>query len=190
MGPTAGATEITREMLPMMVPRWWGGTSVMMVVISRGIMTAVPEACTTRAASSSGKLGASAAARVPTLNSDMARVNTARVGTRCSSQPVMGMMTAIVSMNAVVSHCAARSVTWKSAMILVSATFIVVSLRITTKAAMSRIVMIDRSAWSSRSGGEADGDVSAWSVGDMGNLRGERWDCVVVLDPEWIAGTG
>ena len=116
----------------------------MIVVISSGIMTAVPEACTTRPASSSAKVGATAAIAVPRLNRTMASVNTVRVCSRSSSQPVTGMTIAIVSMNAVVSHCAARSVTPKSPMMLASATFIVVSLRITTKAATSRMMMIER----------------------------------------------
>lgn len=58
VGPTAGATEITIEMLPMTAPRLWAGTRRMMVVISSGIMMAVPQACTTRPASSTPNTGA------------------------------------------------------------------------------------------------------------------------------------
>ena len=41
-GPIAGATEMTIEMLPIITPRRAGGTSVITVVISSGIMIAVP----------------------------------------------------------------------------------------------------------------------------------------------------
>ncbi len=44
----------------------------MTVVISSGIMIAVPLACTTRAARSTGNPGASAASRVPVLNRPIA----------------------------------------------------------------------------------------------------------------------
>ena len=43
VGPIAGATEMTIEMLPIMRPREAGGTSVITVVISSGIMIAVPD---------------------------------------------------------------------------------------------------------------------------------------------------
>ena len=56
---------------------------------------------------------------------------------RSISQPVVGITTAIVSMNAVVSHWATRSTMCRSSMMRVSATFIAVSLRITTKVAMT-----------------------------------------------------
>ena len=42
VGPIAGATEMTMETLPIVRPRCAGGTSVMMVVMSSGIMIAVP----------------------------------------------------------------------------------------------------------------------------------------------------
>ena len=61
VGPMAGATEITIEMLPMNRPRSAGATSVMSVVMSSGIMIAVPLACTTRASRRISKPGASAA---------------------------------------------------------------------------------------------------------------------------------
>ena len=69
VGPIAGATEMTIEMLPITAPRRAGGTSVITVVISSGIMIAVPPACTTRATSSTANPGASAASSVPALNS-------------------------------------------------------------------------------------------------------------------------
>ena len=84
VGPMAGATEMTIEMLPMVRPRDAGGTSVITVVISSGIMMAVPLACTTRANSSTSKPGASAAISVPVLNSVMAVMKTGRVLKRCS----------------------------------------------------------------------------------------------------------
>ena len=46
---------------------------------------------------------------VPRLNDSIASWNTRRVGSRSSSHPVIGMTTAMVSMNAVVNHCAVRS---------------------------------------------------------------------------------
>ena len=63
-------------MLPIVLPRVSGGTSVITVVISSGIMIAVPDAWTTRATTSSSRPGASAAASVPTENSDIARMKT------------------------------------------------------------------------------------------------------------------
>ena len=104
VGPTAGATAMTMEMLPIVLPRSPGGTSCMMVVISSGIIIAVPDACTTRPTSSRAKLGAIMHSSVPRLNRLMAVMKTRRVGNRSSSQPVTGMTTAIVSMKAVVSH--------------------------------------------------------------------------------------
>ncbi len=80
VGPTAGATEITMEMLPIIRPRLDGGTSVITVVMSSGSMMAVPLACTTRASRSTGNPGASAAMSVPALNSDMATPKRTRVG--------------------------------------------------------------------------------------------------------------
>ena len=56
-GPSAGATDMTRVTLPITLPRSCGGTSVIIVVISSGIITAVPLAWTTRAASRTLKVG-------------------------------------------------------------------------------------------------------------------------------------
>ena len=64
----AGATDMTMEMLPMVLPRASGGTSVITVVISSGIMMAVPEAWTTRAKISSSRPGETAAISVPSEN--------------------------------------------------------------------------------------------------------------------------
>ena len=140
VGPTAGATDITIEMRPMMRPRSCGATIVMTVVIISGIMMAVPMAWTTRPTISISKTGESAAMSVPTLNVTIATMKTGRVFRRCSSHPVVGMTTAMVRANAVVSHwpwvASMRSASW----ILGSATVIIVSLRKTTNtAASSRI---------------------------------------------------
>ncbi len=135
VGPIAGASEITMLTRPIMRPRMAAGTTVISVVMSSGIMMAVPEACTTRATSSIGKPGARNATSVPAENSDIAATNIVRVVKRRSRKPVIGMTTAIVSMNAVVSHCAARAVMPRSVMRCGIATPIVVSLRIATNAA-------------------------------------------------------
>ena len=60
VGPMAGATDMTIETLPMVLPRSSAGTRFISVVISSGIMIAVPDACTTRATSSTSNPGASA----------------------------------------------------------------------------------------------------------------------------------
>ena len=65
VGPMAGATEIAILRLPITTPRRSTGTSVSTVVISNGIMTAVPEAWTIRAGSSNQNPGESAASKVP-----------------------------------------------------------------------------------------------------------------------------
>src|SRR5690606_38840972 len=44
VGPIAGATDMTMAMLPIVLPREAGGTRVITVVISSGIMMAVPVA--------------------------------------------------------------------------------------------------------------------------------------------------
>ena len=58
-----------------------------------------------RAASSTGD-----PMRVPALNGVIAAIKTGRVLNRCRRKPVNGMTTAIVSVKAVVSHCAADAV--------------------------------------------------------------------------------
>ena len=55
----AGASEMTTLTRPIIRPRACDGTSVMIVVMSSGIMIAVPDACTTRATTSSGNPGES-----------------------------------------------------------------------------------------------------------------------------------
>src|SRR5690625_121822 len=137
VGPMAGATEITMEISPMVRPRRETGTNVSTVVINNGSMTAVPLACTTRAATSTGNTGARAPSNVPRVNRAIAPMNSDRVEKRVRISPVVGMTTAIVSMNAVVSHCAVAAVTEKVSINSGMATDMIVSLRIMTNAATS-----------------------------------------------------
>ena len=44
VGPMAGATDMTVEIKPIVLPRVSGGDSVITVVISSGTMIAVPDA--------------------------------------------------------------------------------------------------------------------------------------------------
>ena len=141
VGPMAGATEITIDTRPMNRPRSAGATSVMSVVMSSGIMIAVPLACTTRASSRTSKPGASAAMSVPVENRLIAAMKIGRVAKRCSRKPVMGMTTAMVSMNAVVSHCACEMVMPRSVTRWGIATPMIVSLRMTTNEAARRSQM-------------------------------------------------
>ncbi len=134
-GPSAGATEMARVTLPMTRPRSRSSTTVMSVVMSSGSMTAVPAACTTRPPTSTGKVGAAAQTTVPAANTDIATAKACRVVTRWRNQPVTGMTTAIVSMKAVESHCAARALTSNWAMSRGMALTITVSLRTTVKVA-------------------------------------------------------
>ncbi len=134
VGPSAGAAAMTMEMLPIILPRSCGGTRVITVVMSSGIMTPVPEACTMRPTSSSSKPGASAAMSVPAANSPIAPRKICRVVKRRSSQPEIGMTIAMVSMKEVCSHCPVEGSTCSSSRIGESATPRIVSLRMTTKA--------------------------------------------------------
>jgi len=72
----------TARTLPMMAPRRLDGTRSKMVVMSSGIMMAVPEAWITRATTSTSKPGASPASSVPAENRPMASMKTVRVDTR------------------------------------------------------------------------------------------------------------
>jgi len=105
------------------------------VVISSGIITAVPAACTTRPATRTQKTGASAAIRVPAQKVSIANVNACRVVTRCRNQPVTGITVAIVSRKAVESHCAERAVTSNSTISRGIALTMIVSLRMTMNVA-------------------------------------------------------
>ena len=172
LGPSAGATAMTIEMRPTMRPRICGGTSPNTVVNSSGIMMAVPLACTMREMSSISKPGESAPRSVPRLNRLIATMNMGRVWKRCSRKPVIGMMTARVSMKAVVSHCAIAAVTPRSSMSSGIATPNSVSLRITTKAETSRSEMtrlcrasiVGRPAGEVRAAGAAGVEVTATST--------------------------
>src|SRR5688572_28022853 len=128
-------------MLPIVLPRVSGGTSVITVVINSGIMIAVPAAWITRAATSTVRPGASAATSVPTENNDIAAMKTVRVCRRCSRKPVTGITTAIVKRNAVVTHWAAFAVTPRLSMSRGMATLMIVSLRITTNDATNNRLM-------------------------------------------------
>ena len=56
----------------MIRPRMCGGTIVMMVAMSSGVMMAVPVACTTRPVTRIAKPGAIIASAVPAVNSAIA----------------------------------------------------------------------------------------------------------------------
>lgn len=71
-GPSAGATEIDSVTLPITRPRSCSGTTVINVVISSGIITAVPAAWTIRPSSSTEKNGATADSAVPARNTPIA----------------------------------------------------------------------------------------------------------------------
>ena len=143
-------------MLPITCPCREGGTRFITVVISSGIMIAVPEACTIRPSSRGRNAGETAQTRVPAVKVVIAIANTCRVENRPMRKPVIGMTTAMVSMNPVVSHCAVVSDRSRSSMIGGSATDRMVSLRITTNA------LIRRSTMTLRSRGESvDGEVAA-----------------------------
>ncbi len=134
-GPSAGATDIANVTLPITRPRSVGGTTVMSVVISSGIITAVPPAWMMRASSRTQNAGATSASVVPAMKVAIATVNAVRVLTRCRNQPVTGMTDAIVSRNAVDSHCAAFTETPKSSASRGIALIMIVSLRITVNVA-------------------------------------------------------
>ncbi len=74
-GPSAGATDMARLTMPITRPRSSGLTTLMRVVMSSGIITAVAEAWTTRATTSTGKPHETAASSVPTENVAMASRN-------------------------------------------------------------------------------------------------------------------
>lgn len=71
-GPIAGATEMARVTLPITRPRSCSATTVISVVISSGIITAVPPAWMTRPTSSTANVGASAEITVPAMNTPIA----------------------------------------------------------------------------------------------------------------------
>jgi hypothetical protein len=132
---------MTRVTLPIILPRSFGGTRVIIVVMSSGIITAVPLAWTTRAMSRTEKLGARVAIAVPVRNKLMARAYAVRVVTRWRNHPVAGMTTAMVSMKAVESHWALVAGTANSRISRGIALTMIVSLRMTTKVDRTRIRM-------------------------------------------------
>ena len=156
VGPRAGATEITMEMIPIIAPRRCAGTTVKVTVISSGITNAVPTAWMMRPISKMAKLGARAATRVPTVKNNCAVTKMVLVLKRSNRKPVVGMTTAMVSMNPVVNHCAVVSGTWKSAMIDGNATDRIVSLRIMIIAEMTRM---ERTTTTSRGSLSCSGEV-------------------------------
>ena len=111
VGPIAGPTAMTIEFSPITVPLCRSGTRVRVVLMSSGITMAVPTAWRTRAASRTPKTGATMASSVPARKLPSANTNRARIGKRCSRKPVIGMTTAMVSRNPVVSHCPAAAET-------------------------------------------------------------------------------
>ena len=111
------------------------------MVISSGIITAVPVAWTIRATSSTQNTGATSASAVPAMKVTIATVNAVLVVTRCRNQPVTGITDAIVSRNAVESHCAAFTETSKSDASDGMALIMIVSLRITVNVAATSHLM-------------------------------------------------
>ena len=150
VGPSAGAREMTTDERPITWPRRSTGTITRVVVVSNGSMIAVPHAWTTRATMRNQKLTASAPSSVPRQNRLIESRNTARVGSRSWRNPVVGMTTAMVSMKPVVTHCTVVALTCRSFISVGSATDMIVSLRMTTNAASSRVQMMSRSVRRSR----------------------------------------
>ena len=136
-GPSAGATDIARVTLPMIRPRSCSRTTVISVVISSGIITAVPAAWMIRPPSKMPNVGARAHTSVPTQKVAIAVPSAWRVVTRWRNHPVTGMTTAMVSMKALVSHCAERASTSNSAISRGMALTMIVSLRITMNVPMT-----------------------------------------------------
>ena len=138
VGPMAGATAMTIDRLPIIVPRLSSGTRRSTVVISNGSSTAVPAAWMMRPTMTMVKFGANAPITVPATNSPSDTRNSCRNVNFEMRKPVTGMTTAIVSRNAVVTHWARAAVMSRSALMTGMATLITVSLRIATNAAARR----------------------------------------------------
>ena len=119
---------------------------------------------------SSVRPGASAATSVPRQNSVIAAMKIVRVWNRWSRNPVIGMTTAIVSRNAVVSHCAALASTPRLTINGGIATPMIVSFRITTNAdtKSSRIT----AAWWG----------AIWLESDMGAAAAMSAEWVVMME--------
>lgn len=71
-GPIAGATEMASVTLPITLPRSCSGTTVISVVISSGIITAVPPAWMIRPRSSTANDGANEDSAVPARKTPIA----------------------------------------------------------------------------------------------------------------------
>ena len=142
VGPSAGATEITTEIMPITLPRRCGGTRVIATVISVGIIKAVPAAWNTRPTSSTPKAGASAASTVPARNTPDDAKKICRVVNLSMRKPVVGMTTPMVRRKPVSSHWAEVAGIPKSAMMVGSATDRAVSFRIITIAPRTRMVRL------------------------------------------------
>jgi hypothetical protein len=78
---------------------------------------------------------------VPAVNNVIAAMKTERAPKRCRMTPVVGITTAIVNRNPVVTHCAVAAVIRKSTMRLGRATLMIVSLRITKNEATRSMPM-------------------------------------------------
>ena len=91
-------------MFPFIRPRRCSGTNTITVVINSGIMIAVPLACRMRPIRRTKKSCDNAATSVPVVKKDIAAIYIGLVLKRCRRNPVVGMMTAIVNMYAVLSH--------------------------------------------------------------------------------------
>ena len=116
VGPSAGAKPMTRPYRPMAVPRFSTGNMSMSSVITRGIMTPSPAACTRRPARMVGKLGPQPAMAEPAVKMAMATRNRLRIEKRSMRNAVMGIMMAFTSVKPVVSHCAVEASTFVSIM--------------------------------------------------------------------------
>ena len=138
VGPIAGATAMTMDMLPIIVPRLRSGTRRRTVVMSRGSSTAVPAAWMTRPMMTTVKSGANAPMTVPATNRPCEATKSWRSVSFEIRKPVTGMTTAMVSRKAVVTHCANAAVMPRSFLITGMATLMTVSLRIAMNAAARR----------------------------------------------------
>jgi len=96
-GPIAGANPMMSPMTPMAVPRFSRGNTNSITVNTMGMAMPVHAACSTRPPSSTQKLGAKAAARLPTVKMANAVMNSCRVLNRPIRYAESGMMTASTS---------------------------------------------------------------------------------------------
>ena len=135
-------------------------------------MMPVPPAWTTRPSRSIGKPCESRQMSVPRQKRIIAVRKICRVVKRWRRKPVVGMTTAIVSMNALVSHWPSSGGMWSERLSSGIAIAIVVSLRIATKAATRSSQMTRIPAGSMTSSLEAEAGVVFLSV-DKSGLRSD-----------------